>query len=98
LRPNLAKARDLMQRVDGRRAADIIAHIREMAAGRAPRPTALGPGIWRSFGGTMMPRRRVTALTRGVCPRESTSSGMGNYADRADHRAVLDRSMVDTAL
>jgi C4-dicarboxylate-specific signal transduction histidine kinase len=41
--PNLAKARDLMQRVadDGRRSADIIARIREMAAGRAPRPTAL---------------------------------------------------------
>jgi PAS domain S-box-containing protein len=41
--PNTAKASDLIQRIadDGRRAADIIARIRAMAAGRAPQPAAL---------------------------------------------------------
>jgi C4-dicarboxylate-specific signal transduction histidine kinase len=41
--PDLAKARDLIQRVadDGRRAADIIASIRQMAAGRAPQQAKL---------------------------------------------------------
>jgi len=41
--PNLAKARDLMQRVaeDARRAADIIASIRQMATGRRPQQTKL---------------------------------------------------------
>jgi PAS domain S-box-containing protein len=41
--PNVAKARELMQRIrdDARRAADIIARIRAMAAGRAPQHTAL---------------------------------------------------------
>jgi hypothetical protein len=29
---------------------------------------------------------------------EGGQDGMGNYADRADDRAVMDHSMVDTAL
>jgi PAS domain S-box-containing protein len=41
--PNIPKARQLMRRVldDARRAADIIARIRAMAAGRTPQQTAL---------------------------------------------------------
>lgn len=41
--PNVAKARELMQRIldDARRASNIVARIRTMAAGRAPQQTAL---------------------------------------------------------
>jgi signal transduction histidine kinase len=41
--PNVAKARELMQRTldDARRATDIVARIRTMAAGREPRQTAV---------------------------------------------------------
>jgi PAS domain S-box-containing protein len=41
--PNMPKARELIGRIsaDGRRASDIIARIRAMAAGRSPQPTAL---------------------------------------------------------
>lgn len=42
-KPNVARARELMQRIvgDARRAADIIARIRGLAAGRAPQQTTL---------------------------------------------------------